>query len=56
MRTVEGLSLEVGEGELVEPWVRSEWANVDAERLRLTPLSWLRLNTLAATLTNFRSR
>jgi oxygen-independent coproporphyrinogen-3 oxidase len=56
MRTVEGLSLEVGEGELVEPWVRSEWANVDAGRLRLTPLGWLRLNTLAATLTNFRSR
>jgi oxygen-independent coproporphyrinogen-3 oxidase len=61
LRTSEGLELRDAERERVAPWVTAGWGAVIRDRtgvpvLRLTPLGWLRLDTLAADLTAFRSR
>jgi oxygen-independent coproporphyrinogen-3 oxidase len=57
MRSAAGLALAAGERDLVRPWEVARWVTVDAEeRLRCTPLGWLRLDALAAALTISRSR
>jgi oxygen-independent coproporphyrinogen III oxidase len=56
LRTTDGLVLNASELERVAPWVAEGWAKVDQGRLRLSPLGWLRLDALAASLTALRSR
>jgi oxygen-independent coproporphyrinogen III oxidase len=55
LRTADGLELETKEREHVAPWITAGWASVSSNRLILTPLGWLRLDSLAADLTLFRS-
>ena len=56
LRTAAGLELSPAERARAEPWVSQRWADFDGDRLRLTPLGWLRLDALAADLTLLRSR
>jgi oxygen-independent coproporphyrinogen-3 oxidase len=56
LRASEGLELAADEHPLVAAWVAAGWGVVDAGRLRLTPRGWLRLDSLAASLTAYRSR
>ncbi|HVX40168.1 MAG TPA: radical SAM family heme chaperone HemW [Gemmatimonadaceae bacterium] len=57
LRTRAGLGLDARELHHVEPWIQAGWATLGPdERLRLTPLGWLRLDALAADLTHVRSR
>jgi oxygen-independent coproporphyrinogen III oxidase len=56
LRTTDGLNLRAGESDLIQPWIDAGWAKLSGARLVLTPLGWLRLDTLAADLTLFRSR
>ena len=56
LRTDGGLTLEAGEREHVAPWIAAGWGHMRSDRLRLTPLGWLRLDALAADLTVLRSR
>ncbi len=51
LRTQDGLRLDRDDYPLVEPWIAAEWAILEGDRLRLTPLGWLRLDSLAAALT-----
>ena len=55
LRTDRGLDVAPDEGERVALWVQSGWATLDDGHLRLTPLGWLRLDSLAADLTAVRS-
>ena len=56
LRTSDGLAVSGAEVALAEPWVQSGWAAIEANRLRLSPTGWLRLDALAASLTMVRSR
>jgi oxygen-independent coproporphyrinogen-3 oxidase len=57
LRTRRGLKLSGNERDHVRVWEAAGWANVaDDERLVLSPLGWLRLDSLAADLTLLRSR
>lgn len=57
LRTSDGVRVSPGERTHVAPWLAAGWATVDeADRLRLSATGWLRLDTLAADLTMFRSR
>jgi oxygen-independent coproporphyrinogen-3 oxidase len=55
LRTVDGLELEVNELPFVRTWIDAGWAHLSGSRLVLSPLGWLRLDSLAAALTHFRS-
>lgn len=55
LRTVEGLEITGIERAHVAPWIAAGWARLDGSRLILTPLGWLRLDSLAADLTLLRS-
>lgn len=61
LRSNAGLALRAGEVERVNRWVDSGWGTMESRPdgvpvLRLTPLGWLRLDSLAADLTARRSR
>lgn len=56
LRTTAGLALAPAEQAIVAPWVAAGWGEVARSRLRLTPMGWLRLDALAASLTAHRSR
>jgi oxygen-independent coproporphyrinogen-3 oxidase len=57
LRTSGGLALEPGDELLVEPWIDAEWVTLAPDRrLRCTATGWLRLDSLAASLTHHRSR
>ena len=59
LRTANGLELTDDETGRVEEWVEAGWATVSSGYppvLRLTPLGWLRLDSIAAVLTEVRSR
>ncbi len=56
LRTVDGLRLRSGEEALTASWVSAGWATLVEGVLRLTPIGWLRLDSLAAALTVARSR
>ena len=51
LRTTTGLDLREHERALVTPWIAAGWATLDGSRLLLTPLGWLRLDSLSAALT-----
>jgi oxygen-independent coproporphyrinogen III oxidase len=56
LRTSNGLRLTGAELVRARPWVDAGWGNMTPDgRLTLTPLGWLRLDTLAADLTLVRS-
>ena len=56
VRTTGGLGLvSARERARVEPWIAAGWAVLDGDVLRLNPLGWLRLDSLAADLTALRS-
>lgn len=56
LRTTDGLRLRQSEWMTVTPWLNEGWgARVD-DRLVLTARGWLRLDSLAASLTSLRSR
>jgi oxygen-independent coproporphyrinogen-3 oxidase len=57
LRTARGLDVTDAELAHMKPWIESGWARQTAPgHVRLTALGWLRLDTLAADLTHFRSR
>jgi oxygen-independent coproporphyrinogen III oxidase len=57
LRSDRGLELRSGERDAVAKWEVAGWVTVgDDGRLRCTPLGWLRLDALAASLTHSRSR
>jgi oxygen-independent coproporphyrinogen-3 oxidase len=56
LRTRCGLEERPGEAALLDDWVRVGWAERADGRVRLTAEGWLRLDSLAATLTAARSR
>lgn len=51
LRTTSGLAVTAAERGLVGPWIDAGWARLDGNLLRLTPLGWLRLDSLAGALT-----
>ncbi len=51
LRTTAGLEIGTADAGRVAPWITAGWAHLDGNILRLTPLGWLRLDTLAASLT-----
>jgi oxygen-independent coproporphyrinogen-3 oxidase len=55
LRTTDGLLLHQNEWMTVTPWIAAGWARRVGDRLVLTPLGWLRLDSLAASLTSHRS-
>ena len=56
LRTKSGLDLSADERTRIQPWLESGWAVMEGSRLRLTPSGWLRLDSLATSLTPSRSR
>lgn len=57
LRTLEGLELHPGEESFVGPWIEAGWARLGGDgRLVPTPEGWLRMDSLAESLTLFRSR
>ena len=56
LRTTDGLRLAPHELPTAERWVAASWGELAGAVLRLTPLGWLRLDALAASLTAHRSR
>ena len=56
LRTTDGLAIHQSDEKTVSPWIDAGWAVRDADRVVLTPLGWLRLDAIAATLTSARSR
>ena len=59
LRTANGLELATDEIERVDGWVEAGWATLSGDYppiMRLTPLGWLRLDSIAAALTEVRSR
>jgi oxygen-independent coproporphyrinogen-3 oxidase len=55
LRVADGLEISPAEADHVAPWVKAKWARISGHRLILEPLGWLRLDSLAADLTLFRS-
>ncbi|HYW49197.1 MAG TPA: hypothetical protein VE861_01255, partial [Gemmatimonadaceae bacterium] len=51
LRTTAGLEIGPAERESVRPWIDAGWATLHGDRVILTPLGWLRLDGLAASLT-----
>ena len=56
LRTTNGLDLRDGELDQARAWVDAGWGWLEAGRLKLTPLGWLRLDSIAAALALSRSR
>ena len=56
LRTTDGLALAPEHLEHVRPWIDAGWSTVSEGTIRLTPTGWLRLDSLAASLTMLRSR
>ncbi|HEY2375086.1 MAG TPA: radical SAM family heme chaperone HemW [Gemmatimonadaceae bacterium] len=57
LRTSDGLRLSGAELVRAKEWIEAGWGKIiDGSRLRLTPLGWLRLDSIAADLTLVRSR
>jgi oxygen-independent coproporphyrinogen-3 oxidase len=56
LRTIDGLVLSEEQWAHTTRWREEGWASVVGDRLRLTPLGWLRLDALAVDLTHAGSR
>jgi oxygen-independent coproporphyrinogen-3 oxidase len=54
LRTTYGLEIGPAEFEQVRAWIDAGWGTVQGTRLILSPLGWLRLDSLAAALTPVR--
>lgn len=54
LRTTAGLQIDAQEREQVDTWVAQGWATVQGDRVVLSPLGWLRLDSLAAAVTPVR--
>ena len=52
LRTTGGLELHQNDWTTVTSWIDAGWANRQGDRLVLTPAGWLRLDSLAASLTS----
>ena len=48
LRTSAGFQIRPAHRDVVEPWLAAGWATLEGDRLRLTALGWLRLDSLAA--------
>lgn len=55
LRTTNGLTVRDDERKTVTSWVEQGWGTLHGDRLVLTARGWLRLDSLAATLTSLRS-
>jgi oxygen-independent coproporphyrinogen-3 oxidase len=55
LRTVDGLSVHQNELTTVTRWIDAGWGTLVGGTLRLTPAGWLRLDSIAASLTSLRS-
>ncbi|MFI5245399.1 MAG: hypothetical protein ACHQQR_09265, partial [Gemmatimonadales bacterium] len=55
LRTTRGLAATGADADVISKWERSGWARTIAGRLTLTAEGWLRLDSLAASLTALRS-
>lgn len=55
LRTIDGLAIRQNESETVTPWIDAGWGRLNADRLVLTSSGWLRLDSIAASLTSVRS-
>jgi oxygen-independent coproporphyrinogen-3 oxidase len=51
LRTRTGLVVDEATAELARPWIQAGWAELDGERLKLTPAGWLRMDAIACALT-----
>ena len=51
LRTTNGVRVDAAGQGTVQPWVNAGWAVLRGDRVALTPLGWLRLDSLAAALT-----
>ncbi len=56
LRTADGLRFDMKDAPVVDRWLEQGWAEQRAQHTTLTPLGWLRLDSLAADLTYARSR
>ena len=56
LRTTVGLATLPTDRTMVDQWVAERWAHVRGGRIQLTAEGWLRLDSLAAALTDLRSR
>lgn len=56
LRTRVGVVVSPSDSVIVDRWIAEGWGTIDGDRLRLTPLGWLRLDALVAALTEHRSR
>ena len=56
LRTRRGLDIDATELDVVGRWAEAGWAELEGNRLRLTPTGWLRLDSLAADLAARRER
>ncbi len=56
LRTDRGLTVRQNELKTVTSWIEQGWGSLQDSVLRLTALGWLRLDSLATTLTALRSR
>lgn len=56
LRTTDGLLAGEYDSATIREWIEAGWARVEGGRVILTPLGWLRLDSLAADLTEARSR
>jgi oxygen-independent coproporphyrinogen-3 oxidase len=57
LRSHVGLPIETDERAFVQPWIDAGWATLSSDgTLRCTAHGWLRLDSLAAALTHYRSR
>jgi oxygen-independent coproporphyrinogen-3 oxidase len=55
LRTSSGLQVSQLELKTVTPWLGAGWGRLDGDRLVLSAAGWLRLDSIAATLTSLRS-
>ncbi|MBK8249439.1 MAG: radical SAM family heme chaperone HemW [Gemmatimonadetes bacterium] len=56
LRTTRGLLTRATDAPMISSWMAAGWATGHGDRIRLTPLGWLRLDALVAALTDHRSR
>ena len=56
LRTSDGLHIRENELTTVTQWIDAGWAGLDGGTLKLSAQGWLRLDSIAATLTSIRSR
>ncbi|HTK50984.1 MAG TPA: radical SAM family heme chaperone HemW [Gemmatimonadaceae bacterium] len=56
LRTTDGLPIRPEERDVIRPWIDAGWATLHGDRLCLSATGWLRLDTLATSLTTIRSR